>query len=151
MRVSPTRSRMMRAVRMTDTGPERQVRSALHRRGLRFKIDDNSLPGRPDIVFPRHECVVFVHGCFWHGHKCRYFRWPNTRKVFWSGKINGNRERDRRVEAELLGLGWRVATVWECALRDQRSAAVERRMDRLANWIGSRNHRRVVNVSAMTR
>lgn len=147
MSVTEARSRTMRAIKRSDTAPELRVRSALHRRGLRFKVDDGSLPGRPDIVLPKHRCVIFVHGCFWHGHRCHYFKWPKTRKAFWSAKILGNISRDRRVARELLDLSWRVVTVWECATRDQPPAAIERRMARLAGWIKAHDSRRKREVS----
>lgn len=147
MRVTESRSRTMGAIKQGNTAPELRVRSALHRRGLRFKVDDGSLPGRPDIVFPRYECVIFVHGCFWHGHRCHHFRWPKTRKAFWSAKIPGNISRDRRAVRDLTELGWRVATVWECAIRDQPPTAVEHRMERLATWVRAHDSGRNCEVS----
>ncbi|MBM6400282.1 very short patch repair endonuclease [Phycicoccus sonneratiae] len=120
---SATRSRMMASIRSTDTRPELAVRSALHRRGYRFRVHVSSLPGRPDIVLPKWRAVVFVHGCFWHGHDgCRFFRLPQTRAVFWERKIAANRERDVRQVASLKLAGWRVVTIWECAVRRDTAA-----------------------------
>jgi DNA mismatch endonuclease (patch repair protein) len=110
------RSRMMSGIRARDTRPEVELRSGLHRLGLRFTLN-SSLPGKPDIVLPRWRVAVFFHGCFWHGHDCPLFRMPSTRTQFWAEKIEGNRTRDARVRSELLAGGWRVAVVWECAVR----------------------------------
>lgn len=115
----PTRARQrnMSAIKAQDTKPETAVRSALHAAGFRYRLHGRNLPGRPDLVFPKHLTVVFVHGCFWHRHDCPYFRWPATRAGFWQEKLTRNAERDREVSAELLDKGWRVVTVWECSLR----------------------------------
>lgn len=111
------RSRNMSRVRGRDTRPEILVRRGLHAAGLRFRLQVRDLPGRPDLVFPRHRAAVLVHGCFWHGHHCPMFRMPATRAEFWAAKIDGNRARDARTRQALLEGGWRVLTVWECALR----------------------------------
>lgn len=115
------RSEVMSRIRGRDTRPELIVRSMLHRLGYRFTVGgpkNRSLPGRPDLVLPKYGCVVFVHGCFWHGHEhCRYFRLPKSRTEWWTAKIEGNRARDARNERALRELGWHVVTVWECALR----------------------------------
>lgn len=116
--VSPeVRSRMMSGIRGKDTKPEWLVRRALHARGFRYRLHDRKLAGRPDLALPRYRAVVFVHGCFWHGHDCRYFRLPTTRTEFWESKISRNQSNDSRNRASLLEAGWRVAVVWECALR----------------------------------
>lgn len=115
-----TRSRMMSGIRGVDTKPEWVVRSGLHRLGLRYRLHDRTMPGRPDLVFPKYRVALFVHGCFWHGHDCRYFKWPRTRPAFWRKKIAGNRNRDRRQADQIRAAGWRVLVVWECAVRDAR-------------------------------
>lgn len=113
------RSAVMARIKGRDTGPERVVRSLLHRAGYRFRVQRRDLPGRPDIVLPGRRAVVLVHGCFWHGHPgCRFAVRPKTRTEFWGRKIDATRERDARVELELGERGWRVMTVWECELRD---------------------------------
>lgn len=99
-----------------DTGPEMALRSALHRLGVRFRVDVAGLPGRPDIVLPRYGACVFVHGCFWHRHDCRRASHPRTNVAFWQEKFARNVARDRRSEEALLAMGRRVMTVWECAL-----------------------------------
>lgn len=123
----------MATIRGRNTAPEVVLRSALHRRGLRFRLHRAGLPGRPDVVLPRHRAVVFVHGCFWHRHPgCRLAYNPRSREEFWQAKFAGTVERDARQRAALLGDGWRVATVWECALRERGAHDVARE---LAGWL----------------
>ena len=130
-----TRSRNMAAVRGRDTKPERLVRSALHRKGFRFRLHSRVLPGRPDIVLPMHRTAVFVHGCFWHGHNCALFKWPATRQAFWRTKILANRKRDRVVREKILAIGWRHLTIWECAFRGASSAATLKATRRMEVWL----------------
>ena len=115
------RSEVMSRIRGSDTKPELQVRSMLHRLGYRFTVrgpKNKSLPGRPDLVLPKHRVVVFVHGCFWHGHAgCPDFKMPKSRTAWWTAKIEGNRARDARVADELHRLGWHVVTLWACAVK----------------------------------
>lgn len=114
------RSWNMSRIRGRDTGPERRVRSLLHRLGFRFSLKRRDLPGRPDIVLPRHGTAIFVHGCFWHRHKrCRNSVLPKTRSEFWLTKLTGNAERDKRNATALKNLGWKVLTVWECEVGDE--------------------------------
>lgn len=107
----------MAAVRARDTKPELALRHRLHALGLRYRLNVRTLPGTPDLVFPRHKAVVFVHGCFWHGHDCPLFVIPRTRPEFWLAKIGANQCRDLRNHQLLLDSGWRIATVWECSMR----------------------------------
>jgi DNA mismatch endonuclease (patch repair protein) len=110
-----TRSRMMAGIGGKNTKPEMRVRRYLHRHGLRFRLHDKKLPGRPDLVFPRYRTAVFVHGCFWHQHPgCRFAYMPSSNEDFWRAKLNRNVTRDAEKQAELVGAGWRVLTVWEC-------------------------------------
>jgi DNA mismatch endonuclease, patch repair protein len=111
------RSYNMSRVRGRDTRPEMLIRRGLHARGYRFRVQVRGLPGRPDLLFQRQGVVLFVHGCFWHGHDCPLFRLPATRTEFWATKIETNRERDARAVEALRALGWRAMTIWECALR----------------------------------
>jgi DNA mismatch endonuclease (patch repair protein) len=109
---------MMAGIKGGNTKPERDLRAALHARGFRYRLHAKNMAGRPDLVFPKYRAVVFVHGCFWHRHEgCRYATTPATRLEFWQAKFAANTARDERIKAELLKSGWRVATVWECALR----------------------------------
>lgn len=112
------RSEIMRAVKGKDTKPEVALRKALFALGLRYRINVKNLPGKPDIVFPKHKTVIFVHGCFWHGHACkRGRRAPKQNAEYWSAKIARNRVRDKKNAAALKKLGWRVITVWECEMK----------------------------------
>lgn len=123
------RSRCMAAIKRKNTKPELIVRKYLFSRGLRFRLYVNSLPGKPDIVLPKYKTVIFVNGCFWHGHEgCRYYRLPKTNVEFWQEKISSNIERDHRTEAELTALGWHVIRVWECEIKTiaQREATLDR-------------------------
>ena len=128
-----TRTRMMSGIRSRNTRPERLLRSALHRNGLRFRLHRRDLPGRPDIVVPRYHAAIFVNGCFWHRHEgCRLATTPATRPEFWLEKFRRNVERDRRNESLLLANGWRVAIVWECKLSP---SSVELTADALTAWL----------------
>ncbi|MEM9751562.1 MAG: very short patch repair endonuclease [Pseudomonadota bacterium] len=122
--VSPAkRSAIMRAVKSKDTGPERALRRALHKAGRRYRLHDKRLPGAPDLVFPSKRKVIFVHGCFWHGHDCRRgARVPKTNRDYWLAKIDRNRTRDARRLFELEALGWDALIIWECELKDLETA-----------------------------
>ena len=108
-----------------DTKPEMVIRRGLHAQGMRFRLHRKDLPGRPDLVFPRYRAVIFVNGCFWHGHSCPMFTLPKTRKDFWREKIRNNRERDRHAIKSLKDQGWRVLTVWECALKGPQKCSLD--------------------------
>lgn len=128
------RSRMMASIRGRDTKPEMLVRRHLHSLGFRYRLSPRDFPGRPDLVLPRYRAVVFVHGCFWHGHNgCRYATVPATRTEFWTAKISANKNRDIASEQKLRALGWRIAVVWECALRLNQNEALKS----VADFVGS--------------
>ena len=113
-----TRSYNMSRIRSKDTKPEEPVRKYLFSKGFRYRKNDVRLPGKPDIVLPKYKVVIFVNGCFWHGHDgCRYFVWPKNNSEFWKKKIVGNMVRDQKNYALLRELGWRVFVVWECELK----------------------------------
>jgi DNA mismatch endonuclease, patch repair protein len=118
----------MQAVRTKDTAPEQLIRATLHRLGYRFRLHRRDLPGTPDIVFPARRCVVFVHGCFWHGHQCPRGALPTSNLDFWRRKIAANRSRDSRAQEQLRNDGWDVLTVWECETKDN-AGLVKRLMD----------------------
>lgn len=143
-KISPeTRSRMMAGIRGRDTKPEVMIRRHLHAQGLRFRLFPRDLPGRPDIVLPRWNVVVFAHGCFWHGHQgCTFFRLPKTRVEFWEAKIQRNAERDGMSVEKLRAAGWRVAVIWECALR----RAPDRTLAHLLSFV--RGNRRYMEISS---
>ena len=112
------RSYNMSLIHGKDTKPEILVRKYLFSRGLRYRKNDKRLPGHPDIVFPKYRTVVFVHGCFWHGHEgCKYFVMPQSNVEYWRSKINNNIERDANINNRLTELGWTVLIVWECELK----------------------------------
>jgi len=129
-----TRSRMMAGIKGKNTKPELALRRALHARGFRYRLHTKNVQGRPDLVLPKYRAVVFVHGCFWHRHLgCRYATNPKTRAEFWEVKFAANVARDSAVRAALLEAGWRVATIWECALRKPEQVAVA--ADQLSTWL----------------
>lgn len=132
---APTRSRMMSGIRGRNTRPELALRRALHRLGVRYRLHVRSLPGKPDMVFPKSNAVLFVHGCFWHQHPgCRYSTTPATRREFWQEKFKQNDDRDRRVKRELRERGWRVATVWECAIKMEGEESAAKKV---LDWLNS--------------
>ena len=108
------RSEVMRRIRSKDTKPEVRLRSALHRAGLRFRLHDSSLPGKPDIVLRKYRTAIQVRGCFWHGHSCIDGHVPKSRRSYWKPKLASNKERDARNDRRLRRMGWSVLVVWEC-------------------------------------
>lgn len=128
------RSEIMRAVKGKDTGPEIALRRALHKMGFRYRLNVKTLPGAPDLVFPKYRAIVFVHGCFWHGHHCpRGRRTPKTNAEYWRAKIARNVERDRKTIAALRRHGWFVKISWECDLKNSPGEA-----NKIAGWLMSR-------------
>lgn len=113
------RSALMGRVGQKNTKPEIDVRKILHSHGLRFRLHRRDLPGTPDITLPRHQTVIFVHGCFWHGHACPKGKLPKTRTAFWEKKISANRDRDAATNRCLESLGYRVIVIWECELKNR--------------------------------
>ena len=111
------RSYNMSRIKGRDTRPEMAIRRGLHARGFRFRLQARDLPGRPDLIFPKWETALLVHGCFWHGHDCHLFHLPATRPEFWASKIEKNRVRDSKALADLSTSGWRTLVLWECAIR----------------------------------
>lgn len=139
--VSPeTRSRMMSGIRGKNTKPEIFLRKALHRDGFRFRIH-TGLPGKPDMVFAKWGALLFVHGCFWHGHSCHLFKWPKSRPEFWRTKISGNIIRDEANISKLVTQGWRVGIVWECALKGRTRLDSAVVIKRCSSWIKSNRKR----------
>lgn len=116
-----TRSYNMSRIRSKNTKPEEIVRKYLFSQGFRYRKNDSRLPGKPDIVLPKYKTVIFVNGCFWHGHTgCRYFVWPKSNAEFWKAKIQGNIERDKTNYKLLTDMGWRILVIWECELKKAR-------------------------------
>ena len=136
----PTRSRMMAGIGGRNTVPEMTVRRALHAAGLRYRLHRRDLPGRPDIVLPRYQAAVFVHGCFWHRHRgCKYATTPSTRPKFWSRKFEENITRDLRQLRKLRRNGWRTFVIWECEARKPKALA--RLVTRIRHRAGSEQPR----------
>jgi DNA mismatch endonuclease (patch repair protein) len=119
-----TRSYNMSRIRSKDTKPEMLVRRFLHKNGFRYRLHVKKLPGKPDIVLPKYKTVIFIHGCFWHGHEgCKYYVVPKTRTEWWLNKINGNINNDSAAENNLRTAGWKIIKIWECELKNSSSEA----------------------------
>ena len=127
----------MSGVKGKNTALELAVRRPLHKLGYRYRLHDKTLPGKPDLVLPRHKAVIFVNGCFWHHHTCKLFKWPSTRQDFWRSKILGNEIRDGRNLYRLKIDGWRVLIVWECAIKGQSAEVIDRVISTAASWLES--------------
>lgn len=125
----------MQQIKGTNTKPEILLRKLLFSKGFRYRINNKNLPGKPDIVLKKYNTVIFVNGCFWHGHEnCRYYVIPKTRTEFWTEKINGNKKRDKKNTELLIQKGWKVITVWECELKkDKLDQTVEKLVHELHN------------------
>jgi len=131
------RSQVMSRIRGKDTKPEKFIRNALHRIGYRYRLHVSDLPGKPDLVFPKYKAVIFVHGCFWHGHNCHLFKWPKSRVEFWETKIMKNRENDNNSVNNLKTLGWRILLVWECAIKGKTKLEPARIIEDVVQWLES--------------
>lgn len=137
---SETRSRMMSGIRGTNTKPEMIVRKGLFKRGFRYRLHAKHLPGKPDLVLAKYNTIIFVHGCFWHRHNCRLFKWPKSNAEFWREKITANTQRDKRYNAKLIDDGWRVLIVWECALKGKKGQEVNKILDHISDWLLTDNN-----------
>lgn len=139
----------MSRIKGKDTGPELLIRKAIFARGFRYRLHVSSLPGRPDLVFPRYNAVIFINGCFWHYHRCRLSKIPATRPDWWEKKLTGNRNRDQRNVGKLLGSGWRVLTIWECAFRGtgRDRARLKTIVNNTERWLRSNSRQRQIPPS----
>jgi len=133
----PKRSQLMARIRSKNTKPELLIRKGLHRMGFRYVLHDRRLVGKPDLVLPKWNAVIFIHGCFWHGHDCDLYRLPKTATDFWEAKVAANRIRDQHCVDALRGTGWRVLTIWECALKGKRNLGLDSILVRAAEWVRS--------------
>jgi DNA mismatch endonuclease (patch repair protein) len=138
----------MSRIRGKDTKPEMLVRRGLHARGLRYRLHDRKLPGRPDLAFPKYLTAVFIHGCFWHLHGCSLSKLPATRQDFWTKKLEGNAARDRRALEALNSVGWSVLTIWECALRGPGRLDDTTVLDRAAHYIREDKRSLLMEIAA---
>ncbi|WP_300599981.1 very short patch repair endonuclease [Niabella sp.] len=129
------RSFNMSRIKGKDTKPEILVRKFLFSKGLRYKLHDKQLPGKPDLVFPKYKTVLFIHGCFWHGHEgCRYYVIPKTRTDWWLAKINGNKKKDAESVTRLVQLGWKINEVWGCELKpDKREKTLKSLFEKITS------------------
>lgn len=127
----------MAGIRSKDTQPELAVRKALHAAGFRYRVHDKRLPGKPDMSFPRFGALIEINGCFWHRHKCHLFKWPSSRKEFWKDKISKNRERDIKNHKILEKAGWRMLTIWECALKGRTRRSLDDVVKTAIEWLES--------------
>lgn len=127
------RSEIMSSIKGSNTKPEIIVRQYLFSQGFRFRLHDKSLPGKPDLILKKYKCLIFVNGCFWHGHSiCKIYVMPKTNKKFWYSKIENNIKRDKRNRKELKKMGWKVLVIWECELKNKNR---ENSLQRLVNKI----------------
>lgn len=138
------RSKNMRAIRSKDTKPELIVRKLLFSNGYRYRLHSRRLPGRPDIVLKKHNAVIFINGCFWHRHKgCPYAVLPKSHADFWNQKLSRNATRDAAEHQTLLGMGWRILVVWECALKTQKTRAISEPL--ILEWLAGREQYREIS------
>lgn len=144
------RSRMMAGIKDKNTRPEKIIRKGLFALGFRYRIHEKKLPGKPDVVLPKHSAVIFIHGCFWHGHDCYLFRMPESNSAFWEKKINRNREVDEINIGKLFSLGWRILTIWECSLRGKGKKAPEKLITEIAGWINSGGMKKTIRGRKVT-
>ena len=131
-----TRSRMMAGIKGKNTKPEMLIRRGLHQAGFRYRLHSTRLPGKPDLVFPKFLSVIFVHGCFWHGHCCKFFKWPKSNSIFWKNKIESNIVRDKMIVRLIRNRKWSVLVIWECQLRGR--VAVDKSLQRASKFLNQK-------------
>ncbi len=147
---SEKRSQIMSAIKSKDTGPEYIIRKLLYAAGYRYRLHVKNLPGKPDIVLRKYKAVIFVHGCFWHGHGCyRSKSLPKTREKFWENKVLANKKRDEKVVNELISQGWRVCLIWECALKGRLKVEPQNLLANLETWL--LDNAELINLSSTDR
>jgi len=129
------RSEMMSGIKGKDTRGELAIRKGLHKLGFRYQLHRKDLPGKPDLVFPKYNAVIFVNGCFWHAHNCHLFKWPSSRPEFWQEKINSNKIRDANNLNKYIGIGWRVLIIWECSMKGKTRRNLNEVINTAANWL----------------
>lgn len=129
----------MSGIKGKNTKPELLIRKGLHRLGFRYSLHKKNLPGKPDLVFAKYNALIFIHGCFWHVHKCQLFKMPSSNKEFWTRKLEKNVEVDGRNLWSLQNQGWRICIIWECALRGTNRRAAEAVLMECSDWLVSNN------------
>jgi len=128
-----TRSRMMSGIKNKNTKPELLIRRELFKNGFRYTLHNGKLPGKPDLVLKKYSSVILINGCFWHGHDCKYFKWPKSNIEFWRSKISGNMKNDMIIKEKLYAMGYRICIFWECITRDEK--LFQKSMLRLMKWL----------------
>lgn len=136
-----TRSRNMAAIKAKNTKPELWLRKHLHANGFRYRLNVKDLPGKPDLVLRKHNAVIFINGCYWHMHDCPQFKLPKSRTEWWHDKLSKNKERDKRNTDALREQGWRVLTVWECAIKGKQKMGTEELIRQVISWLKNKNVR----------
>lgn len=150
-KVSPeVRSRIMASIKGKDTKPEMAIRRTLHALGFRYRLHARDLPGSPDMVLPKYKAVIMVNGCFWHGHDCHLCNRSESRSEYWEQKITRNRARDERSKTQLYELGWRVATIWECAIFGKTKKPIDNIGGLMASWIKSDTQEMIIEGNKKT-
>ena len=130
-----TRSRMMAGIKGKDTQPELVIRKALFAKGFRYRLHSTKIPGTPDIIFSRFRALIFINGCFWHGHDCHLFKWPSSNITFWESKIRRNQEKDKKNYEILKKNSWRILVVWECALKGRKKIDLVSLIEWVQDWL----------------
>lgn len=125
----------MRAIKSQNTRPEILIRKGLHAAGFRYRLHAKDLPGKPDMVLPKYKALIFINGCFWHGHRCHLSHIPKTRTEFWLAKISANMNRDVLTHQRLMKTDWRIALIWECAIRGKTKLGIQFLIDELEKWL----------------
>lgn len=138
------RSYVMARVKSKDTSPELLVRKKLHSIGLRYKLHDSELPGKPDLVFPKYQAVIFIHGCFWHGHDCGRTNLPKTNSEYWRKKIERNKKNDGNHIRKLRSSDWRIMVVWECAVQGKRKIGMQDLAGKIYKWLIGSGKRKTI-------
>ena len=132
-----TRSRMMSGIKGKNTKPEISIRKSLYKRGFRYRLHSVKFPGKPDIVLKKYNAVIFIHGCFWHGHNCHLFKWPKSRTDFWTKKIEYNKLNDQKVIDQLKMMKVRICIVWECSIKGA-NKDLSAIVDKIENWLNGK-------------
>lgn len=127
----------MAGIKGKNTKPETLIRKGLHRQGYRFRLHESKLPGKPDLVLQRYKAIIFIHGCFWHKHDCHLFKWPSSNVKFWRNKIEGNKLNDIKILEILRHEGWRILTIWECAIKGKTRMPMEEIIRKTSQWLKS--------------
>lgn len=137
----------MAAIKGRNTKPELTIRKSLYKKGFRYRVNVNDLPGKPDLVFSRYKAVLFVNGCFWHKHNCSLFKWPKTRQEFWYKKISGNVANDKKKISILQDRGWRVGIIWECSIKGKNKLSLDDAIQAIIEWLKSEQETFVIQGS----